>query len=170
MLHDMRHTYIYIYIYIHMCGLSKRFWHFVALPLTACMYVVPRGELPWKRRKLQQASVADPEQRRQLHNTKVHSESSSSKAASASDVTSSAANAFRLACAEPSELHQAVGICFLPETAVRQDRPRHKRSFYWKTWLAENFRWVRSWIRLRQQGLKRQWLKQLRPPTPPIFA
>ena len=59
---------------------------------------------------LQPALVADPEQRRQLHNTNVHSESSSSKAASASDVTSSAANTFRLACAEPSELHQAVGM------------------------------------------------------------
>ena len=44
------------------------------------------------RRKLQQASVADPEQRRLSHNTKVRSESSSSKAASASDVTSSAAH------------------------------------------------------------------------------
>ena len=80
------------------------------LPQT-CMYVVPRGGLPWKRRKLQQPSVGDLDQKHRSCAVKLLSGSSSSNNASSDEVLASPGTTnFKLACSAPAELHQAVGM------------------------------------------------------------
>ena len=75
------------------------------------MYVVPRGGLPWKRRKLQQPAVGDLEQRQRSCAVQQQSKSCGSKSANSHDVFASpVATSFKLACSDPSELHQAVGM------------------------------------------------------------
>ena len=75
------------------------------------MYVVPKGGLPWKRRRLQQPAVGDLEQRQRSCAVQQQSKSCGSKSASSHDVCASpVATSFKLACSDPSELHQAVGM------------------------------------------------------------
>ena len=45
---------------------------------------------------------------------------------------------FKLACSEPAELHQAVGM-LAPRGRSQLDRHLRKKSIYWKIWHAEIF-------------------------------